>query len=169
MIAGIPNAPSSYNPYTNPEFAKKRRDDVLNAMVANKKITQAQANEAKQESITTGLVEKNTSKTVTSTEKIADPYIKQVIEEAKKKGYDPYKDSLQIYTNLDMAIQKRLYEIANSDEYLNFPDNNIQVASTVIDPDNGNVVAMLGGRKTGDVTFGLNRAVQTDRTNGSTA
>ena len=74
-------------------------------MVANKKITQAQANEAKQESITTGLVEKNTSKTVTSTEKIADPYIKQVIEEAKKKGYDPYKDSLQIYTNLDMAIQ----------------------------------------------------------------
>ncbi len=169
LIAGIPNAPSSYNPYTNPEFAKKRRDDVLNAMVANKKITQAQANEAKQESITTGLVEKNTSKTVTSTEKIADPYIKQVIEEAKKKGYDPYKDSLQIYTNLDMAIQKRLYEIANSDEYLNFPDDNIQVASTVIDPDNGNVVAMLGGRKTGDVTFGLNRAVQTDRTNGSTA
>ena len=72
LIAGIPNAPSSYNPYTNPEFAKKRRDDVLNAMVANKKITQAQANEAKQESITTGLVEKNTSKTVTSTEKIAD-------------------------------------------------------------------------------------------------
>lgn len=58
---------------------------------------------------------------MTSTEKIADPYIKQVIEEAKKKGYDPYKDSLQIYTNLDMAIQKRLYEIANSDEYLNFP------------------------------------------------
>ena len=147
LIAGIPNAPSSYNPYTNPEFAKKRRDDVLNAMVANKKITQAQANEAKQESITTGLVEKSTSKTVTSTEKIADPYVKQVIEEAKKKGYDPYKDSLQIYTNLDMTIQKRLYEIANSDEYLNFPDDNIQVASTVIDPDNGNVVAMLGGRR----------------------
>ncbi len=28
---------------------------------------------------------------------------------------------------------------------------------------------MLGGRKTGNVTFGLNRAVQTDRSSGSTA
>lgn len=169
LIAGISNAPSSYNPYSSPELATKRRNEVLDAMVANKKISQTQANEAKNENVTTGLVEKSSTKTTTTTEKIADPYIKQVIQEARQKGYDPYKDSLQIYTNLDMSVQKRLYEIANTDEYLNFPDDQLQVATTVIDPNNGNVVAMLGGRKTGDVTFGLNRAVQTDRTNGSTA
>ena len=116
MIAGLPNAPSSYNPYTSPKLAKQRRDEVLNAMVANKKITKAQAAAAKKESVTDGLVSQSSNKKSTSTtEKIADAYIKQVIAEAKKKGYDPYKDSLQIYTNLDMSVQKRIYNIANTD------------------------------------------------------
>ena len=57
MIAGIPNAPSTYNPYSSPKLATQRRNDVLDAMVANKKISQAQANEAKQEDVTDGLVQ----------------------------------------------------------------------------------------------------------------
>ena len=169
LIAGIPNAPSQYNPYSNPTYAKSRRDEVLDAMVANKKISSSQASAAKNEAITTGLIQTHQQETATTTEKIADPYIKQVIEEVKKKGYNPYKDSLQIYTNLNMKVQKRLYEIANTDTYLYYPDNSLQVASTVVDPNNGNVVAMLGGRKTSNITFGLNREVQTNRTNGSTA
>lgn len=74
------------------------------------------------------------SKGLLKTKKIADPYIKQVVEEVKDKGYDPYKGSLQIYTNLNMNVQKRLYEIANTDSYLSYPDDELQVASTVIDP-----------------------------------
>lgn len=169
LIAGIPNAPSSYNPYSNQEYATARRNAVLNAMVENKKITQAQANQAKQESITEGLLPQHEQTQNNQKAKVADSYIKQVIAEIKKKGYDPYKDSLKVYTNLDMGVQQHLYDIVNTDKYIYFPDDDFQIATTIIDPNNGNVVAMIGGRKTGDVTYGLNRAVQTNRTNGSTA
>ncbi|MGX5377081.1 transglycosylase domain-containing protein [Ligilactobacillus sp. LYQ135] len=170
LIAGIPNAPSSYNPYANKKLALKRRNDVLQAMYENKKISAKQLKQAKVESIDTGLlpVHENNAE-YTENAKIADPYIKQVIQATKDKGYDPFTQSLKIYTNLDMDTQKMLYDIANTDDYIAFPNNEIQIASTVINPNNGKVVAMIGGRKVGDVTYGLNRAVQTDRTDGSTA
>ncbi len=38
LIAGIPNAPTDYNPYSNQKLALKRRNEVLDAMLANKKI-----------------------------------------------------------------------------------------------------------------------------------
>lgn len=170
LLAGIPNAPTDYNPYSNPTLAKKRRDEVLDAMVTNKKITSAQAAEAKNESITQGLVQTHSSSTnTTQKSKIADAYLKQVIQEAEDKGYNPYKGNLKIYTNLDMNAQKYLYNLANTDDEIAYPDDRLQVASTVVNPNNGKIVAMIGGRKTGNVTYGLNRAVQTDRTDGSTA
>ncbi|KRN34372.1 transglycosylase domain-containing protein [Liquorilactobacillus mali] len=170
LIAGIPNAPTDYNPNANPTLAKKRRDEVLNAMVANKKITTAQANQAKSESITQGLVQTHKSSTTTTEKaKVADAYLKQVIQEAESKGYNPYKGNLKIYTNLDMDAQEYLYKLANTNDSITYPDDKLQVASTVVNPNNGKIVAMIGGRKNGDVTYGLNRAVQTDRTNGSTA
>lgn len=170
LIAGIPNAPSSYNPYSNPKLALERRNEVLQAMYENKKISADQLKQAKAENINTGLLPKHDgNKKYSENAKIADPYIKEVIAAAEAKGYNPYTQSLKIYTNLDMDIQKRMYNIANTNEYLYFPNDKIQIASTVINPNNGKVVAMIGGRKTGNVTFGLNRAVQTDRTDGSTA
>ncbi|KRN88901.1 transglycosylase domain-containing protein [Ligilactobacillus ceti] len=170
LIAGIPNAPSDYNPYSNPKLAKKRRDEVLNAMVDNDKISQEVADKAKKLPITHGLLPKNHKHHLSTKAKIADPYLKQVILDAKKKGYDPYAGSLKIYTNLDMKIQKKMYDVANNNVSIHFPNNRMQIAATIINPNNGKVVAMLGGRKIpDDVTFGLNRAVQTDRSNGSTA
>ena len=68
-----------------------------------------------------------------------------------------------------MDAQKKLYNIVNTDYYVDFPNDTMQVATTVVDPNNGKVIAQIGGRKTGDVTYGLNRAVQTDRSSGSTA
>lgn len=139
LIAGLPNAPSAYNPYTNPTLAKKRRDKVLDAMVTNKKITKAQAAAAKKESITTGLVKKHSTNT-TQKAKWADAYIKQVIAAAKAKGYNPYSGSLKIYTNLNMKAQKRLYQIANTSTYVSYPNKRLQVASTIVNPNNGAVV-----------------------------
>lgn len=172
VIAGIPNAPTDYNPYSNPKLATTRRNEVLDAMVANKKISSAQAAKAKQEPITQGLKKMRASSSLQTTSykaKIADPYLKQVIADAKSKGYNPYNGSLKIYTNLNMDYQKKLYNLVNDNTEVTFPDSSMQVAATIVDPNNGNVVAMLGGRKNNNVTFGLNRAVQTDRTNGSTA
>lgn len=169
LIAGIPNAPTDYNPYSNKQLATQRRNEVLDAMANNGKITAAQAAQAKQESITYGLKKQRPASQVSKKAKIADPYLKQVIADAKAKGYDPYSGSLRIYTNLNMDYQKKLYNLANDDTSFIFPDNKFQIAATVVNPRNGAVIAMLGGRKTGNVTYGLNRAVQTERTNGSTA
>ena len=45
MLAGIPNAPSVYAPTVNPDLANERQAHVLNTMVENEYITQAQADE----------------------------------------------------------------------------------------------------------------------------
>lgn len=170
LIAGIPNAPSSYNPYSNPKLALERRNEVLQAMYENHKISKSQEQQAQAEDINNGLLPVHQNNVEDSEKaKIADPYLKEVIQDVESKGYNPFTQCLKIYTNLDMNIQEKLYEIANTNNYVYFPNNKIQVASTIINPHNGKVVAMIGGRKLGNVTFGLNRAVQTDRTDGSTA
>lgn len=169
-IAGIPNAPSSYDPLINPKLATQRRNLVLDAMVQNKKISSAQAAAAKQQSITAGLVTNHAAQNDENSKRelVADAYIQQVLQEAKKQGYDPDKGNLKIYTNLNWNAQKRLYNIVNTDNYVSWPNNRVQIASTVINPRNGKVIAMIGGRGK-QTAFGLNRAVQTNRSNGSTA
>lgn len=170
LIAGIPNAPSSYNPYSNPKLATERRNEVLRSMYNNHKISLNQEKQAQAENINNGLLPVHQNNVENSEKaKVADPYIKEVIQDIEAKGYNPFTQGLKIYTNLNMNIQEKLYEIANTNNYVSFPNDKIQIASTVINPNNGNVVAMIGGRKLGNVTFGLNRATQTDRTDGSTA
>lgn len=171
LLAGMPQSPTYYNPLsTNTQAATRRRNEVLNAMVRSKYITQAQADKAAQESITADLDSShgNTSNgDVNVDEKVIDPYIKEVLADLQSKGYNPYNDGLQVHTNIDLAAQKHLYTAAN--DTVPFQSNQMQAGVTVTDPHNGQVVAMLGGRHTGNVVYGLNRAVQTNRSSGSTA
>lgn len=44
MLAGIPNAPSVYNPKVNLKLAKQRRNQVIKKMIKYKKLTQEEAN-----------------------------------------------------------------------------------------------------------------------------
>ncbi|MFI2566666.1 transglycosylase domain-containing protein [Paenarthrobacter sp. NPDC018779] len=53
LLAGLVNSPSAFDPITNPDNSKKRRDLVLNAMLAQKKITQAEHDEAVATPVTT--------------------------------------------------------------------------------------------------------------------
>lgn len=171
LLAGMPQSPTYYNPLsTNTQAATRRRNEVLNAMVRSKYITQAQADKAAQESITADLDSShgNTSNgDVNVDEKVIDPYIKEVLVDLQSKGYNPYNDGLQVHTNIDLAAQKHLYTAAN--DTVPFQSNQMQAGVAVTDPHNGQVVAMLGGRHTGNVVYGLNRAVQTNRSSGSTA
>ncbi|WP_125572959.1 transglycosylase domain-containing protein [Levilactobacillus huananensis] len=170
LLAGMPQAPNDYDPTTYPQYAEKRRNLVLGAMAKNNAITSAQAAQAKATNIKTGLVKTHHSTTTDAkTTKVIDAYLKQVYAELKAKGYNTTTGGLKVYTNLDMGAQKTLYNIVNSGNYVNFPSSKFQVGSTIVNPNNGQVVAMIGGRKTGNVTFGLNRAVQTDRSSASTA
>lgn len=170
MLAGMPQSPVNYDPIHHPQYAKYRRDQVLDAMVANKQITASQAANAKATSVQSGLAQTHPVSTINLTnQKYIDSYLKEVYAELKSDGYNTNTDGLRVYTNLNMSAQKHLYSIANSNNYVAYPSNKFQMGATMIDPHNGQVVAMLGGRKTGNVTLGLNRAVQTDRSSGSTA
>ena len=166
MLAGIPNRPTVYNPYTYPEYAKYRRNIVLKAMLNNKKISQEQYDEARKESIKKGLKPHNQRKQ-SNLRKINDPYVKEAIAEVRAKGFDPFRDNLKITINMDQKAQKKLYQLANNGQ-VPFTNDKMQIGASVVDPSNGHVVAILGGRHLpSSVQLGLDRAVQTTRSTGS--
>ncbi|STP30108.1 penicillin-binding protein 1A [Enterococcus durans] len=167
LLAGMPQAPSAYDPYQYPEQAKKRRDTVLYTMLQNDKISQTDYDNAVNTPINEGLQE---LKKEADNSKIVDNYVKEVINEVQEKtDKNVYTDGLDIYTNLDLDAQKQLYNIVNTDEYVNYPDDKMQVALTLIDTKTGEVKAQIGGRHVADdVTLGMNLAVNTSRDFGST-
>ena len=166
MLAGMPNRPTVYNPYTYPQYAKYRRDIVLKAMLKNKKISQEQYDEASKESIKKGLKPHNQRKQ-SNLRKINDPYVKEAIAEVRAKGFDPFRDNLKITINMDQKAQKKLYQLANNGQ-VPFTNDKMQIGASVVDPSNGHVVAILGGRHLpSSVQLGLDRAVQTTRSTGS--
>lgn len=167
LIAGLPNAPSYFDPYANPENAKSRRDIVLFSMRENGKITDAEYEEAIATPIDEGLKPLSTTN---NSWKYYDNYLTEVINEVKEKtGKDVFTDGLEIYTNLDIDAQKHLYEVTNSDTYVQYPDDEMQVAATLIDAKTGKVTAQIGGRNIEEGTrLGDNLAVNTKRDVGST-
>lgn len=168
-LAGMPQSPTSYDPIKYPQLATQRRNTVLTAMASNNVITEAQANQAKSVDITTDLVTRHSDSSRTNTNaKVIDSYLKNVYDELKKKGYNTNTGGLKVYTNLDLSAQKHLYNTVNNDSTIGFPDNKLQVGATMVNAKNGKVVAMIGGRKVGNVSFGFNRATRTDRSSGST-
>ena len=100
--------------------------------------------------------------------KYFDNYFNEVIAEVKEKtGKDVYTDGLDIYTNVDIDAQKRLYDIVNSDDYVDYPDDKMQVAATLVDVNTGKVTAQIGARNVDDV-LANNLAVNVARDFGST-
>ena len=171
LLAGMPQSPTYYNPLvSNTKYATQRRNEVLNAMVRSNYITQSQANQAASESVTAGLDPDhgNISGSGTAVDsKVVDPYVKQVLADLQAQGYNPYSDGLKVHTNLDLDAQQHLYDAANKN--VQFQNDKMQAGVAVTDPHNGQIIAMLGGRHTGNVVYGLNRAVQSNRSSGSTA
>lgn len=166
----MPQSPTYYNPLVRDiSYPTKRRNEVLKAMLENKYITKSQFTQANNQSITKGLDSNHgdISNNKTVNPKIVDPYVKQVIEYLQYSGYSPYTSGIKVYTNLDINAQKYLYTLAN--KTIPFQNNSMQVGVSVVNPNNGKIIAMLGGRHTGNVTYGLNRAVQQNRSSGSTA
>ena len=167
LLAGIPQAPTQYNPYANPDAAKERRNTVLNEMYEDKNISKEEYVQAKATDISDGLLPLTNK---ASYEPYLDNYIKQVIEQVSTEANaDIYSAGLDVYTNLDPDIQKYIWNVYNSNDYIAYPDDKFQVASTIIDVTNGRVVAQLGSRHQDEnIALGTNQAVQTDRDWGST-
>ena len=167
LLAGMPQAPNQYDPYTHPEAATNRRNLVLREMHDLKYITDEQYEQAKNTPVTDGL---QSLKASTSYPAYMDNYLKEVIEQVEEEtGYNVLTTGMEVYTNVNTDAQKKLWDIYNTGDYVAYPDDEMQVASTVMDVQTGKVIAQLGSRnQSTNVSFGTNQAVETNRDFGST-
>lgn len=163
MLAGIPRSPNYYSPANNLDASIKRRNEVLNQMVKYGYITEAEKNKAINEK--PNIVTSNEEKYETVAKYFIDYVLQEVID---KYGADAvYKNGLRIYTTLDLKMQKEAEKalVENLPTYYT-NENGIlepQGAIVSIDPKNGYIKAMVGGRGSDD----FNRATLAIRQPGS--
>ncbi|MGY3707997.1 transglycosylase domain-containing protein [Granulicatella adiacens] len=169
VLTGSLKAPNVYNPIDDIEATVKRRATVLQLMVTNGKITQEEADKAGAEVITV-------QDAYVANSRYKFPYYFDAVineitnnygiseEELLNKGY-------KIYTGLDQKMQADMEEtFSNSWLFPKASDGTIaQAASVAMDPQNGDVLATVGGRTNEKHTFrGFNRATQLQAQPGST-
>jgi penicillin-binding protein 1A len=163
-LAAIPKSPNYYDPMENPKANKERRDLVLDQMVKYGHITQADAQKAKAQDVKIRK-EENAAKKKDLRSYFFDYICQQIID---KYGADMlYKGGLKIYTTLDSSMQSKAESALRHlpDIWTEDPDHltQPQVGLVALDPTNGYIKAMIGGR--GQDKF--NRAVLAQRQPGS--
>lgn len=168
LLAGLIKAPSALTPKKHPEAAKARRNVVLELMKQQGRINAEQYAAAIMEPIK--LLEEKTDRT----DAIRYPYY---VDEVIREATDVYglteeevlHGGLRIYTALDPVMQQAVEHSYANDAL--FPasrdDQLIQSAAVLVDPRDGGIRALVGGR--GEAGFrSLNRATQMKRQPGST-
>lgn len=161
MLSGIPKAPSIYSPIINFENAKKRQLVVLNALVSNGIISSSEKDKAYNEELT--ITANSDKENLTS----INYYIDAVMNELESidsipRNYSDY-NGLKIYTNFNYDIQSSLEENVKN----TFPDDSkIETSSVVMNPENGGIMALIGGKDYNNSTY--NRAISSKRQVGST-
>ena len=163
MLAGLPQSPNYYSPFNNLEAGKKRQAVVLGQMVKYGYLTQDKADAAREADF--GLVAKQEQSHENNN---ACYFINYVIAQISEKYGDDaiYKDGLKIYTTLDMDAQNAAVAAMQNLPTMYTDQNGLhqpQGAIVAMNPHNGYIVAMVGGR--GDDAF--NRASQAERQPGS--
>jgi 1A family penicillin-binding protein len=163
MIAGLPASPENFSPYNHPERAVRRRNLVLDVWAARGLITPEQAAEAKEEEIVLAAAGPPmpvgtyfTDYVLAQIREVQDRLPVQVV---------PMSDLLvggyHIYTSLDVRMQRAAEEAIRDFMPDGQPDatgvRQPQVALVAIDPTNGHILAMAGGRSFPETQ--LNRAV----------
>ena len=140
MLAGLPQAPTQYNPVISLQSAKKRQAQVLGAMVGEKFITAAQAQAAYAVKL----------QVYPPTNKFEAPYfVDYVLKTLAKAPYNIASDDrkgYRVYTSLDLTLQHKAEQVvrdqvAQKGPYYNFHD----AALVSMDPKTGEVLAMVGG------------------------
>lgn len=166
IIAGLGQAPTTYNLYDNPKAVEQRRNIVLRAGLDNGVLTEKEYNEAKSTSVTDGLKprywDSKASQDITSKH---NAYVNSALAQVKSMGYDINTTPLQIKTNLNIKDDDYLRTVFNEKKQY-FQDDKQQAGMTVTDPKTGNVIAQLGGRYDNELS-GINRATQRSRSTGS--
>ncbi|NQX48954.1 PBP1A family penicillin-binding protein [Paenibacillus tritici] len=143
-LAAMPKGPSRYNPLRNPELSKERRAVVLQLMYDQKKITKEQMDEAKAVDYNYTPPEKGKQR--------YQAFIDYAIGEAEDR-FGLTEDDLniggyKIYTTMDKHAQETIEDaFADSDNFEKSVDDElVQGSMTIINQENGSVVALMGGR-----------------------
>jgi 1A family penicillin-binding protein len=169
-LAALPKGPALYDPVKHPDRARERRDLVLTLMAQQQYVTTEAAAAAKAEPI------------VTASPMTTAPYVVDVVRrEAEANGVPVMSGGYQITTTIDAQLQSLAADAlasgltraearsgfkhpqfatrtAGSSDYL-------QGAVVAMDPESGDVLALVGGRSYADSHF--NRALNAMRQPGS--
>ncbi len=141
LLAGIPKGPKYYSPYNNMKAAKDRQRLILNVMVEEGAISKKDADEAYGEVLAFLPYQPSQN---TGTAPYFRDYVKQVAVE--ELGFDEQmlnEGGLTIYTTLDLSMQQAAEQTIKD----KMPsDSDQQAALIALDPRNGYIKAMVGGR-----------------------
>lgn len=160
VLAGIPKSPNNYNPISNFEACMKRSKIVASSLLENEIISEEEYNNLNLEGIEIyGKHQNNNLDTLMY-------YQDAVLEELKSLDAIPKslldEGGLRIYTNLDIDTQTKMEESIKA----NILEDDNQVASIVVNPNNGKVIALAGGKNYAISQY--NRVTQAKRQVGST-
>lgn len=165
-LAGMIKGPSYYNPARHPERAAKRRNLVLDAMLDQDFISKQQWRQATTEQLYTANDQRHKVP-------LSYPAFLDLVRQNLKQDYnqeDLLNEGLRIFTTLNPRIQTKLEqsiktELNNIEKSRKLEENKLQAAAIVVRTDNGEVVAMVGGRE--PRFAGYNRALDAMRPMGS--
>jgi penicillin-binding protein 1B len=169
VLAGMIRSPNNNSPFNNPENSMKRRNTVLGLMLKEKKITQAQYEEARSAKLPRKPFRQKSGLSS------IPYYVDRVIQElATDYGIDDIQGrGLRIYTAIDLAAQdtaarvleQSLANIERSSRRLRSHDPSLQGAIIHLDVPTGEIRALVGGRNYERSQF--NRALKSKRLVGS--
>jgi penicillin-binding protein 1A len=158
LLAGLPQAPSEYNPLRNPRAARERRDEVLVNMARLGYISQQRSTEAQRRGLELRLSGAYFKRRL--------PYFFDYVEEKLIEAYGVHRvreGGLRVYTTIDPRLQQIGQEAAAS----TLPYSEDPASALVsIDPDSGYIRAMVNSSDYEDSQFNL--AAQGHRQPGST-
>ena len=161
LLAAIVNKPGLYDPFRNPENARKRRDRVLSKMAAEGYLTKEEAERWKQ----APLPQHEPEGTSSSLAPYFEEWVRQILD--SRFGDEIYRNGLRVYTTLDVDMQKAAQAALNAgfaaiekDPAFDHPPYSafdtveafsgetpyLQGAFVALDPATGHVRAMIGGR-----------------------
>lgn len=137
LLAGLIQSPALYDPYTNPEAARDRREVVLRLMRTRGLISQEEFVRANQAPL--GVVSRRIE--------MKAPHMVMYVRELLEREYGTevlYKGGLQVYTTLDLEIQHLAEEIVRQkvEELAKYKASNASLVA--LDPATGEILAMVG-------------------------
>jgi penicillin-binding protein 1A len=145
LLAGLPQAPSLYSPFNNPESARSRRDEVLSKMAELRMITPGQATAARARGLGVKLGRYFRRK--------REAYVFDYVKDELMKEYGPKValSGLKVHTTIDLDKQ----EAARKAVAERMGDIGPSSAIVTVDPRNGRIVTMASTGRYGKSQFNL--------------